>query len=455
MELYNTLSRRKETFEPIEAGRVRMYVCGPTVYNYAHIGNFRPAVVFDTLFRLLRHEFDEVIYARNITDVDDKIMNKAQEEGTSIEAITSRFTEAYLEDSAALNILTPTLQPKATAHISDMVSMIERLVEGGHAYSADGHVMFAVDSCKNYGKLSRRSQDEMLAGARVDVASYKRAPGDFVLWKPSDADQPGWDSPWGRGRPGWHTECVAMIEALLGETIDIHGGGIDLCFPHHENEIAQAECAHGGTSFARYWMHNGFLSVDQEKMSKSLGNVMLVNELRKTIPGEALRFALLKAHYRQPLDWSEDTPSEAVAALDRLYGALRGLEDVEASSVEPAAGVLDALRDDLNTPQAISELFQVAKEANTATDPQERARLKGLLQTSADLLGLLQSKDWFTRGNENGPSAEQVEALIQARKDARKNKDFAEADRIRDELTALGVVLEDAPDGGTRWRIQR
>ena len=454
MELYNTLSRKKEAFEPTEPGRVRMYVCGPTVYGYAHIGNFRPAVVFDTLYRLLLHEFDEVVYARNITDVDDKIMKKAKEEGVAIDEITTRFTKAYLEDSAALNILEPTLQPKATEHIGDMISLIERLVENGHAYAADGHVMFSVESCGKYGQLSRRSQEEMLAGARVEVASYKRNAGDFVLWKPSTGDQPGWQSPWGFGRPGWHTECAAMIEAHMGDTIDIHGGGIDLCFPHHENELAQAECVHGGQTFARFWMHNGFLSIEQEKMSKSLGNVMLVHELRKSVPGEAIRFALLKAHYRQPLDWNADTPSEAVAALARLYTALRGLGDVEAVEAEPAPKVLAALRDDLNTPQAISELFQVAKEANTATDRSERARLKGVLQASAGLMGFLESEDWFTGGAGDGPSAEQIEALILARKDARKNKDFAEADRIRDELTALGVVLEDAPDGGTRWRIQ-
>ncbi|MGF1510886.1 MAG: cysteine--tRNA ligase [Myxococcota bacterium] len=459
MELYNTLTRRKEPFEPLDPKCVRMYVCGPTVYNLAHIGNFRPAVVFDSLYRVLKRRYPKVVYVRNITDVDDKIMKKAREEEVPIEEITSRYTAAYHEDSQALNILRPDVEPRATEHIEDMIRMIATLLELGHAYEAAGHVLFDVASYRDYGALSRRTQEELLAGARVEVAPYKKGPGDFVLWKPSSDDQPGWESPWGRGRPGWHLECSAMAEAHLGPTIDIHGGGIDLAFPHHENEIAQSTCAHRGKTFSRFWLHNGFVSVDQTKMSKSLGNVQLLRELREVMPPEAIRYALLKAHYRQPLDWNEETVSEAIHSMDRLYQALRELQDVAMTSNEAAPALVSALEDDLNTPRALSELFQVAKEANTAVGAAQRGRLKGVLQASADLLGLLQltPEEWFMAqgGGASDVDPARVEELIQARREARRRRDFAEADRIRDEIASMGVILEDKPDGGTQWRLQR
>jgi cysteinyl-tRNA synthetase len=453
LTLYNTLTRRKERFEPGDPERVTMYVCGPTVYSYAHIGNARPAVVFDVLARLLRRHWP-LVYARNVTDVDDKINAAAAEAGVPIGEITSRYTEAYHADMAALGVAAPDIEPYATRHIGEIVDMIGRLIAAGCAYEADGHVLFRVSAFPEYGRLSGRDPAELLAGARVEVASYKEDPGDFVLWKPSPPEIVGWDSPWGRGRPGWHIECSSMIEKHLGETIDIHGGGQDLIFPHHENEIAQSTCAHGGAPFCRYWLHNGFLSIDDDKMSKSLGNVLLVRDLLQHAPGEAVRLALLTAHYRQPLNWSTELLTDARRKLDRLYGALRDAGPLDGSA-EPDPGVVEALADDLNTPKALAELFGLARRVNAAADRAERRRLASVLRASADLLGIAQAApdEWFERAAGQASIDETaIETLVEQRNAARAARDFAEADRIRDELAALGVTLEDGPEG-TRWRL--
>ena len=432
-----------------------MYLCGPTVYNYAHIGNARPAVVFDVLARLLRRSY-ELTFARNYTDVDDKINAASVETGKPIDEITAKFMVAYNDDMSALGVLPPDVQPRATEHIGEMISMIVTLVEAGNAYEADGHVLFDVSSFDDYGKLSKRDLREMIAGARVEVAPYKRSPHDFVLWKPSTPELPGWDSPWGRGRPGWHIECSAMAEKHLGRTIDIHAGGQDLVFPHHENELAQSTCAHGGEIFARYWLHNGFLSMDSTKMSKSLGNVLLVHDLVKSIPGEVIRLALLSAHYRQPLDWSDDVIDASRKMLDRLYGAIRGIEiDTQMRrSATPDPGVLEALEDDLNTPKALSELFGLVKTLNKTSKHNERVRLATTLQASADLLGILRddTETWFAGQQADGTLApDDIERLLEQRIAARKNKDFTAADAIRDQLAAAGISIEDGPSG-TRWR---
>src|SRR6476659_90732 len=350
--IYNTLSREKEPFAPIDAGHVRMYVCGPTVYDYVHIGNARPVVAFDVLYRLLKRRYPRVTYVRNITDIDDRIMTRAAENGEPIEALTDRTAQAYQTDMGRLGALVPDVEPRATAYVGQMVALIERLVAGGHAYAAEGHVLFSVPSMPDYGRLSRKPRDELIAGARVEVAPYKKDPADFVLWKPSTDAQPGWPSPWGRGRPGWHIECSAMSAAHLGETFDIHGGGLDLIFPHHENEIAQSRSAFGHAIMAKYWMHNGFLNISGEKMSKSLGNFFTVHELLDQYPGEAIRLLLLSAHYRQPLDFTHDGLQQAKATLDHWYGALRGKTVASANAVP--ASVETALSDDLNTPLAIS-----------------------------------------------------------------------------------------------------
>ena len=453
LQLYNTLSRSKQTFEPLDHDRVTMYACGPTVYNYAHIGNARPAVIFDLLYRLLQIEYPNVVYARNITDVDDKINAAAAEQGIEIGVITRRFTEAYHADMAALGVGRPTIEPRATEHIAEIVAMIERLIGAGHAYEAERHVLFDVDTFESYGRLSGRDRREMIAGARVEVAPYKRNPGDFVLWKPSDENQPGWDSPWGRGRPGWHIECSAMSAAHLGEVIDIHAGGQDLVFPHHENEIAQSRCAHGTNLFARYWLHNGFVTVEKRKMSKSLGNTLVVHELLRHWPGEAMRYLLLSAHYRQPLDWSESALRQAVTTLDRLY---RALEDhAMEQATEPAATVVEALEDDLNTPAALAALNALARELGQCEDAARHARLAGELRASGKLLGLLQQPAQWTeqRQSDAGLDPDHIDRLVAQRTEARQQRDFAEADRLRDELDVMGVELEDSPDG-TRWRIK-
>jgi cysteinyl-tRNA synthetase len=458
IRITNTLAREKQVFQPIDPSNVRLYVCGPTVYDRAHIGNARPVVVFDTLFRLLRHVYgaSAVTYARNITDVDDKIITAARDNGEAIDELTRRTTEAFHADMGALNALVPSVEPCATQHIDDMVALIQRLIDSGHAYAAEGHVLFSVASDPNYGQLSRRDREEMIAGARVEVAPYKQDPADFVLWKPAEAGEPGWDSPWGRGRPGWHIECSAMSARHLGETFDIHGGGQDLIFPHHENEIAQSHCGTDG-EFARYWMHNGYLVVHGEKMSKSLGNFFTVKELLDAgWSGEAIRLVLLSAQYRQPLDFNRDKLADATANLDRLYTALRGAGDVQAAAdTGPPQALADALADDLNTPEALAQLYEAGHALNKAADADEKARAKAELQAGAALLGLLQQDPdaWFKAGADDAEAAE-IERLIAERTQARKTKDFATADRIRDALKARGIVLEDGPEG-TTWKRER
>lgn len=456
LHLFNTLTKRKEVFTPGDPDRVTVYVCGPTVYNHPHIGNARAAVVFDLLYRILRERYPKVVYVRNITDVDDKINAAAKAAGVPIAVITEKYTAAYHEDMAALGVLPPVVEPKVTDHIPDIIAVIARLIERGHAYVVEGHVLFDINTYSDYGRLSGRNREEMIAGARVEVAPYKKDPADFVLWKPSTPDLPGWESPWGRGRPGWHIECSTMIERHLGETIDIHGGGQDLIFPHHENEIAQGTCAHEGKLFCRYWVHNGFVTVDQEKMSKSLGNVLLVHDLLQEAPGEAIRLVLLSSHYRQPLDWTEGVLHQARAGLDRLYGSLRRLEEVEIHPDERGVSpeFNEALEDDMNTPKALAELFQIAKLANTATEVGELRRLKGQLLICGAQLGLLQEdpEAWFSRSVSASVDVAEIERLIAERNAARLARNFARADRIREELAKRGVRIEDSPEG-TRWRM--
>ncbi len=463
LHLYNSLSRQVEPFVPLDPARPTMYVCGPTVYNYVHIGNARGPVVFGVLADLLRRRYGALAYARNITDVDDKINAAAAEQGVPISAITDRFAAAYREDMAALGVRPPDLEPAATAHIGPIVAMIERLIRGGHAYEAEQHVLFAIGSHEGYGKLSRRDIEDMRAGARVEVAPYKRDPGDFVLWKPSSDDLPGWDSPWGRGRPGWHIECSAMAAAHLGETIDIHAGGVDLQFPHHENEIAQSECAHGGKTFARFWLHNGMLNFDGGKMSKSVGNIQKVHDLARAHPPEALRYALLSAHYRQPLEWSDGLIEQSARTLDRLYGTLRDLAGVSAQA-QITPGIEQALDDDLNTPVALAELNHYAGEArrllaagHRAEHPQQAQALAGIksaLLGAGLALGLLQQDpaEWFAGAASDDDA--RIQALVEERTAAKQARDFARADTIRQQLAAEGILLEDTA-AGVRWKRSR
>ena len=450
--LYNTLNRGKNPFQPIDPSRITMYVCGPTVYNRVHIGNARPVVVFDTLYRVLQSLYPTVVYARNITDIDDKIMATAAQLGEDISTFSERYAQAYFEDMAALNNLEPTITPYATQHIPEMISMTSLLIAKGHAYESDGHVLFAVQSMENYGQLSGRSLDDMLAGARVEVAEYKRYAGDFVLWKPSSDEEPGWDSPWGRGRPGWHLECSVMAEKHLGKTIDIHAGGQDLIFPHHENEIAQSCCAHDGKPMANVWMHNWFINIDGEKMSKSLGNFRMVNDLLEHYPGEVLRFVILSAHYRSEQSFSAELLDSAWRSLDSLYGYLRSSK--RALPIVNKSGVgYKALLDDLNTPMAVSELHRLAKQMHTAVGA-DQVSLSSELLGLAELMGLLQNdpEEWFTLARGAGDISKQdIEMLIAERQQAKDDKDYSGADQIRQSLLDQGVVLEDSR-AGTQWR---
>jgi cysteinyl-tRNA synthetase len=448
IKLHNSLAREKQVFQPIDPEHVRVYACGPTVYNYAHIGNARMAVVFDQWVRVLRTAFPKVTYVSNITDVDDKIMDAARQTGDSINSITEKYTRIYNEDMASLGVIRPDIQPKATEHIGEMIALMQSLIARGHAYEAEGHVLFNVPSDPSYGTLSGRSRDEQIAGARVDVAPFKRDAADFVLWKPSTGDQPGWDSPFGFGRPGWHIECSAMAEKHLGLPFDIHGGGADLKFPHHENEIAQSCCAHGNEtqpeSFAKYWVHNGFLTVNGEKMSKSLGNFLLAHELIQHHAGEVLRLTLLGAHYRQPLDWSEQAVSQSQKQLDSFYTHLHALKDETAGEEKVPAEILEALYDDLNTPLAISKIHSVIK------DEKNPAVLKGKLVAIGKLMGILQEDPakWLGYGQSaDGISAGEIEKLLVERTEAKKAKDFARADAIRKELDDKGILIEDTAQG--------
>jgi cysteinyl-tRNA synthetase len=478
LTLYNSLTRRKEAFEPLDPKSVRMYVCGPTVYDFAHIGNARAVVAFDLLYRLLRHTYgdDHVRYVRNITDVEDKIIAAARESGEAIDALTRRTTAIFHEDMKALGNLPPDVEPRATEYIPQMIAMIERLIASGHAYAAQGHALFRVASYAEYGALSRRSRADLIAGARVEIAPYKEDPGDFVLWKPSAADQPGWESPWGRGRPGWHIECSAMSEETLGETFDIHGGGLDLIFPHHENEIAQSVCAHDGHPFARYWMHNGMLTVGGAKMAKSEGNFVTVRDALKEWDGEVIRLALLSTHYRDPLDWTEDRLREAKAILDHWYRALSlgNGPEIQANPLHIDKTTIKSLQDDLNFPRAIRYINTMMLGINSAHEPERRLKLQEILLASAQLLGLLSQtpEDWFRPPSfvarpslfvdestfhpatirQGPPSRQYIDEQIAQREKARRERQFAEADRIRAQLAGWGIILEDKPDGTTEWR---
>jgi cysteinyl-tRNA synthetase len=435
--LYNTLSYEKEAFEPLDPQHIRMYVCGPTVYDRAHIGNARAVVVFDVLYRVLQSAYTHVTYVRNITDVDDKINARAKETGRPIAAITEETTRMFHEDMASLHCLNPDIEPRATQHIGQMIAMIEQLIANNHAYAAEGHVLFAVETDPNYGHLSRRSQDEMIAGARVEVAPYKKNPADFVLWKPSHGDEPGWESPWGYGRPGWHIECSAMSTEYLGVDFDIHGGGADLRFPHHENEIAQSCGAHHGSHYAKYWVHNGFLTVEGEKMSKSLGNFITVHELlEQGVKGEMIRYALLATHYRKPLDFSKKSLEDAKKSLDKFY---RAVEGVKAGEIDPA--FTEALYDDLNTPKATALLHEYVTSPAT-------------LRACGELLGLFQENDWFATPEVSNETAATIERMIAERTAAKQAKNWAEADRVRGALAEMGVILEDKPGGVTEWRYR-
>jgi len=456
IKIHNTFTGNKETFTPLKPNEVSLYVCGPTVYNRVHIGNARPAVIFDTLFRLLQLHYDQVTYARNITDIDDKINKSASDQGVPIKEITEKFTLAYQEDMDGLHVLKPTMQPKATDHIEEIINIIDNLITNGHAYESEGHVLFQVSSMEAYGQLSNRNIDDMLAGARVEVADYKKDAGDFVLWKPSTGDLPGWESPWGWGRPGWHIECTAMINKIFGPTIDIHAGGSDLVFPHHENERAQGICSHTTpVEYVRYWMHNGMININGEKMSKSLNNFITVAELLEKYSGEQLRYALLSGHYRSVLNFSDDLIAQSKSALDRFYNALRHTENIaEQMPEDPRLGkVAQALSDDLNSPEALAAMHGLSSAIFKANDKEELAQLKGELLAGGQLLGLFQKTpdQWFRAAEQGAISEEAIEAKIQQRVEAKKLRDFALSDKIRDELLQDGVEIQDTREG-TRWQ---
>ena len=456
INLHDTFLGKKVEFIPIDPKRVTMYLCGPTVYNYAHIGNARPAVVFDLLTRVLRLKY-KLYFARNITDLDDKINAEASKKNIPIEEITSKYIQAYNEDMTQLGVGMPDIEPRATQNITEMISMIEALIEKGHAYISDNHVLFNVKSYSSYGRLSHRKIEDLEAGSRIEVASYKKSPFDFVLWKPSNKDLPGWDSPWGRGRPGWHLECSAMIKKFLGETIDIHAGGQDLIFPHHENEIAQSTCANDGKVFANYWLHNGFLSIGDEKMSKSLGNMQLVRDLLQDYSGEVIRMALLSAQYRQPIEWSQNTLKSAKKMLDRIYGSIRGIELFQKTDDKAniAQSVLEALCDDLNTPKAIAEIFELVKKLNKEKDLYQKKLITHQIYASGRLLGFLQSdpEAWFSDITGRDVSEDEINRLIEMRNHARSKKDFKEADAIRKKLEDMDIIIEDTPSG-VRWSLK-
>ena len=449
--LFNTLSGKKEILKPSDPQHVKIYACGPTVYNYAHIGNARMAVVFDTFVRTLRFIFPKVTYVSNITDIDDKIIEAAVEQNVEISVITKKFTKIYNEDMAKLNVLAPDVQPKATEYIPEMIDLIKELVEKDFAYEKDGHVLFHVPTYENYGKLSNRIKDEQIAGSRVDVADFKKDPADFVLWKPSTGVQPGWESPWGIGRPGWHTECSAMSEKTLGLPLDIHGGGRDLIFPHHENEIAQSCCTAAENSnpesYAKYWMHNGFVTIDGEKMSKSLGNIILVNELTQKYHGEVIRLALLSTHYRQALDWNDNVIHQAKKLLDKLYSLLNELNDVKESK-EPDNDLIEILLDDLNTPGLMANINKLLKNAESLEEG-DKPNLKSNLLLIGKLMGILEDKSYNKISSE---FKDKVDNLIEDRSNAKKKRDFELADKIRTELIDLGVEINDSPEG-TTWKV--
>ena len=452
IKLYNTLARKKQNFIPINSNRVTMYICGPTVYSYPHIGNARGPVIFDILAGLLKREY-ELIYVRNITDLDDKIYEAAKSEQSDVSEITERYTKIYHQDISALGVKDPDIEPRATDHIKEMIEMIEGLLAKGYAYENEGHVLFSVDSYSDYGSLSNRQHEDQIAGSRVAIAAYKKNPRDFVLWKPSTPDLPGWESPWGVGRPGWHLECSTMAKKYLGDTLDIHGGGSDLIFPHHENECAQSICSHKGKPFANFWVHHGMIDFNNTKMSKSEGNLLLIRDLLKEIPGEVVRMALISTHYRKPINWSNDLIKDSKKKLDRLYGAIRKIDIFQ--NAEPSNEVLLALADDLNTPKALSALFNIVKLINNSEDPMERDKYASTLMASASLLGLmtLSADEWFKTTPNGVLTREEIEHLITQRERARKSKNFSESDRIRDDLLQKGVVIEDGPDG-TEWRYQ-
>ena len=452
IKLYNTLAGKKQNFIPINSNRVTMYICGPTVYSYPHIGNARGPVIFDILAGLLKREY-ELIYVRNITDLDDKIYEAAKSEQSDVSEITERYTKIYHQDISALGVKDPDIEPRATDHIIEMIEMIEGLLVKGYAYENEGHVLFSVDSYSDYGFLSNRKHEDQIAGSRVAIAAYKKNPRDFVLWKPSTPDLPGWESPWGVGRPGWHLECSTMAKKYLGETLDIHGGGSDLIFPHHENECAQSICSHKGKPFANFWVHHGMIDFNNTKMSKSEGNLLLIRDLLKEIPGEVVRMALISTHYRKPINWSNDLIKDSKKKLDRLYGAIRKIDIFQ--NAEPSNEVLLALADDLNTPKALSALFNIVKLINNSEDPMERDKYASTLMASASLLGLmtLSADEWFKTTPNGVLTREEIEHLITQRERARKSKNFSESDRIRNDLLQKGVVIEDGPDG-TEWRYQ-
>ena len=460
LKIFNTLSGNKEDFHPLDPSHIKIYACGPTVYNYAHIGNARMAVVFDTLVRVIRHSYPKVTYVSNITDIDDKIIDAASDLNVPIKEITEKYTNIYNEDMSKLLVMIPDIQPKATEYIPEMINLIIDLISKEHAYEKEGHVLFHVPSYSNYGMLSNRNREEQIAGSRVDIAPFKKDPADFVLWKPSNESQPGWDSPWGYGRPGWHTECSAMSEKTLGLPFDIHGGGRDLTFPHHENEIAQSCCSSADiqnpNSYANYWMHNGFVTIDSEKMSKSLNNILLVDDLIKDYPGEVLRLALLSSHYRQGLDWNDGILHQSKKLLDKIYRALRDLEGIEVKATEldtPPKNVIEALCDDLNTPKVLMELNALLGDLTNKSQDKKKS-IKIDLLSSGNILGILQEdpSSWLKIGiTKNTTDPDAIEKLIDSRNKARANKDFETADSIRDELSSMGIEIEDT-SAGTIWK---